>query len=203
MKSRSRIAITGTTSGIGLALVDSLSVSNDITHLNRPEFDLLDDNTLEKIDLSGYDILVNNAGADYKRTDFDQHQYKNWKDTVKINFIVPMYLTQRFISQNSNGTVINITSTGNQLLPTTNSTVFYRASKVALKHFTNEINETHTAFRIVDIEPGKTTTKFGYNAGQEKVTNSKKLDTSEVVHAVMYAIQHPHITHIRIKNTNA
>jgi len=203
MKSRNRIAITGTTSGIGLALVDSLSASNDITQLNRPEFDLLDDHCLEKIDLSGQDILINNAGADYKRTDFDQHRYENWKDTVKINFIVPMYLTQRFISQNNNGTVINITSTGNQLLPTTNSTVFYRASKVALKHFTNEINETHTAFRVVDIEPGKTTTKFGHNAGQEKITNSKKLDTSEVVDAVMYAIQHPHITHIRIKNTNA
>jgi len=202
MKSRSRIAITGTTSGIGLALVDRLSGSNDVTQFSRPEFDLLDDHTLEKIDLSGYDILVNNAGADYRRTDFHQHEYGNWRDTVKINLIVPMYLTQKFITQNTQGTVINITSTGNQILPNTNSTVFYRTSKVALKHFTNEINETHTDFRIVDVEPGKTSTQFGHNAGHEKITNNKKLNTSDVVQAVIYAIEHPHITHIRIKNTN-
>jgi len=201
MKSRSRIAITGTTSGIGLALVDSLSVSNDITQFNRPEFDLLDDDTLGKIDLSGQDILINNAGADYRRTDFDQHRYEDWRDTVKVNLVVPMYLTQKFITQNTQGIVINITSTGNHLLPTTNSTVFYRTSKVALKHFTNEINETHTEFRIVDIEPGKTVTKFGHNAGREQAKDGKKLEASDVVQAVMHAIEHPHITHLRIKNT--
>ena len=203
MKSNSKIAITGTTSGIGLALVDSLSPHNHVTEFNRPDFDLLDDRTLENIDLSGHDILINNAGADYSRANFGDHGYQHWKDTVKINLIVPMYLTQKFISQNNQGIVINITSTGNHLMPTTNSTVFYRTSKVALKHFTNEINETHTAFRIVDVEPGKTTTRFGHNAGYEKVTNKSKLHTSDVVQAVTHAIEHPHITHIRIKNTNA
>jgi short-subunit dehydrogenase len=203
MKSRSRIAITGTTSGIGLALVDALSHDNDVTQLSRPDFDLLDDHTLDKIDLRGYDILLNNAGADYNRTDFAQHKYSNWKNTVKINLTVPMYLTQKFITQNTQGTVINVTSTGNHRLTTTNSTVFYRTSKVALKHYTNEVNDTHTKFRIVDIEPGKTQTNFGSNAGCERVTGSNKMKPDDVVQAVKYAIEHPYITHIRIKNTNA
>ena len=203
MKSRSRIAITGTTSGIGLALVDALSHDNDVTQLSRPDFDLLDDHTLDKIDLRGYDILLNNAGADYSRTDFAQHKYSNWKNTVKINLTVPMYLTQKFITQNTQGTVINVTSTGNHRLATTNSTVFYRTSKVALKHYTNEVNDTHTEFRIVDIEPGKTQTNFGSNAGSERVSVSNKMKPDDVVQAVKYAIEHPYITHIRIKNTNA
>ena len=198
-----KIAITGTTSGIGLKLVDTLSHNNDVTQLNRPEFDLLNDDTLDMIDLQGYDILINNAGADYSRTNFSQHEYRNWSNTVKINLTVPMYLTQKFIRQNQTGTVINITSTGNHLLPTTNSTVFYRTSKVALKHFTSEINETQPGFRIVDIEPGKTQTEFGSNAGSERVSGSNSMNPDDVVQAVNYAIDHPYITHIRIKNTNA
>ena len=202
MKSN-KIAITGTTSGIGLALVDTLSKHNNVVQLSRPAFDLLNDNILDSIDLRGYDILINNAGADYKRSDFGEQNYEDWKNTLKINLIVPIYLTQKFIKQNLKGTVINITSTGNHLLPTTNSTVFYRTSKVALKHFTNEINETHPNFRIVDIEPGKTETAFGINAGKERISSSNKMKTVDVVQAVGYAMEHPHITHIRIKNTNA
>ena len=203
MKSRSRIAITGTTSGIGLALYDALSHDNDVTQLSRPDFDLLNDDTLDRVDLRDYDMLINNAGADYNRTDFVQHKYSNWKNTVKINFIVPMYLTQKFITQNTKGLVINITSTGNHLLPTTNSTVFYRTSKVALKHFTNEVNDTHAGFRIVDIEPGKTQTEFGSNAGHENVPSANKMKPDDVVRAIHYAMEHQYITHIRIKNTNA
>jgi short-subunit dehydrogenase len=202
MKSN-KIAITGTTSGIGLALVDTLSKHNNVVQLSRPAFDLLNDNILDSIDLRGYDILINNAGADYKRSDFGEQNYEDWKNTLKINLIVPIYLTQKFIRQNQTGTVINITSTGNHLLPTTNSTVFYRTSKIALKHFTSEINETQPGFRIVDIEPGKTQTEFGSNAGSERVSGGNQMNPDDVAQAVNYAIEHPYITHIRIKNTNA
>lgn len=198
-----KVAITGTTSGIGSALATALGEDHDVWRVDRPEFDLLNDSTLHSMDLKGYDLLINNAGADYNRADFHEHAYDDWKNTVRINLIVPMYLTQKFMDQNTGGTVINITSTGNHLLPTTNSSVFYRSSKVALKHFTNEINETHPQFRVVDVEPGKTQTEFSKNAGGEKVSGRGKMDAEDVVRAVMYAIEHPHITHIRIKNTTA
>lgn len=194
-----KIAITGTTSGIGSALAKTLGKDHDIWQINRPELDLLNDSTLDAINLEGYDLLINNAGADYNRG----HDYLDWKKTVKINLIVPMYLTQKFTKQNSQGTVINITSTGNHLLPATNSSVFYRSSKIALKHFINEMNETNPRFRMVDIEPGKTQTKFTINAGGEKVRSNKKIYPDDVVRAVKYAMEHPYITHIRIKNTNA
>jgi len=71
---KNKVAITGTTSGIGQSIVKKLSHC-DITELNRPEFNLIDDAVLDSIDLGGYDVLINNAGADYHRQDFLQHQY--------------------------------------------------------------------------------------------------------------------------------
>lgn len=201
VSSKLKIAITGTTSGIGRATVNLLSTSHSITRLNRPEYDLLDDDVLDYIDLSGHDVLINNAGADYNRTDFINHEYKYWKNTIKINYIVPMYLTQKFIQQNSKGIVVNITSAGNMRLPTTNSTVFYRSSKQAIKHFTNEINETHSDFRIVDIEPSKTDTNFTKNAGQGVDYKNVSMSSFDVAEAIKTAIYTPTITHIKIKNS--
>jgi len=194
-----KIAITGTTSGIGCALVHELEHNNEIWQINRPEYDLLDDRALHSIDLTGYDVLINNAGADYKREEFISQKYKHWQNTVKINLLVPMYLTQKFIQQNTKGIVINLTSTGAIKLPTTDSTVFYRSSKIALKHFTREINDIHEKFRIVDIEPGKTETKFTENAGSEKGLSRARLQPTHIVNAVKYAINSPYVTDIRVK----
>ena len=194
-----KIAITGTTSGIGCATADLLASKHTVWCINRPEYDLLDDDALDRIDLHGYDVLINNAGADYARQPFDNHQYQDWQQTVKINLMVPMYLTQKFIQQNSKGIVVNVTSIGNLRRPTTNSTVFYRSSKLAIKHFTNEINETHPNFRIVDVEPGKTDTHFTQNAGQGVNYSDVSMSAAEVAQAIHTAIITPNITHIKLQ----
>lgn len=194
-----KIAVTGTTSGIGQAVADLLTSKHTVWCINRPEYDLLDDNALDRIDLSGYDVLINNAGADYARQSFHEHKYQDWKQTVKINFVVPMYLTQKFIQQNHCGVILNITSTGNLRLPTTNSTVFYRSSKLALKHFTNEINDLYTDFRVVDVEPGKTNTKLTKNSGSGIDYTGSSMPAKEVAKAIETAILSPYITHLRIK----
>lgn len=191
---RTKVLITGTTSGIGKSIVKKLSHCN-LTQLNRPEFNLLDDRVLENIDLGGYDILINNAGADYHRQDFMQCQYQHWKDTVKINFTVPMYLTQKFVQKNTTGIVINITTNDSGK---GKSSVFYRASKSALSYFNKEINNT-TAIRAVDIQPAKTQTNFIENAGQIPDHTDNTLDPEDVADAVIYAISTPHITQICLK----
>lgn len=193
-----KIAITGTTSGIGQAIHDKLN-NHNIVKYNRPQFNLLDDDCLNNIDLSKIDVLVNNAGADYKRTEYIKHRYEDWYNTVKINLIVPMFLTQRFIKQNTNGIIINITSTGAIKMPTTESSVFYRSSKQALKHYTNEINETQSSFRVVEIEPGKTATNFIKNAGCVSKYNKQCMSPENVAQAVEFAINTSYITHITLK----
>lgn len=192
-----KVAITGTTSGIGKCLAEKFSHC-DVVPYNRPLHDLLQDECLDAIDLSGFDLLINNAGADYNRKNFNTH-YVDWKATIKINLIVPMYLTQKFIQQNTTGIVVNITSTGSVLTPTTNSTIYYRTSKVALKHYTNEVNQTHSNFRIIDIEPGKTQTNFTQNAGSGVDYSDTSMAPECVADAVWYAFNTPHITHMRIK----
>jgi len=192
---KNKVAITGTTSGIGQSIVKKLSHC-DITELNRPKFNLLDDAVLDSIALDGYDVLINNAGADYDRQDFLHHQYQHWKDTVKINFTVPMYLTQKFMQQNTKGIVINITTND---IGKGKSTVFYRASKSALSYFIKEINSENN-IRVVDIQPAKTKTNFIANAGQIPDYTNNTLDPEHVADAVIYAISAPHITQISLKN---
>jgi len=198
--SKLKIAITGTTSGIGKALAKRLEQDHWLWEINRPHLDLLEDSVLTALDLTGYDVLINNAGADYNRADFISHEYVDWQRTIKINMQVPMYLTQKFMQQNSTGTVINITSTGRHRLPTTNSSVFYRASKKALKLFTEEINETHNNFRIVDIEPGKTQTNFTENAGSFTVHVENAMHPDSVVDSVIFALSNTCITRLTVKN---
>lgn len=196
-----KIAITGTTSGIGRATADLLVSKHEVWCINRPEYDLLDDDALDRIDLSGYDVLINNAGADYGRQQFLDHDYKQWQQTVKINYIVPAYLTQKFMQQNTQGTIINVSSTGNLKTATNNSTVFYRGSKQALKHFTHELGSFDPDFRVIDIEPGKTNTNFTENAGQGIDYSAVAMSPMEVAKAIQTAINTPNITHMRVKSS--
>ena len=196
-----KIAITGTTSGIGRATSDLLMSKHEVWCINRPEYDLLDDDALNRIDLSGYDVLINNAGADYGRQQFLDHDYEQWQQTVKINYIVPAYLTQKFMQQNTQGTIINVSSTGNLKTATNNSTVFYRGSKQALKHFTHELSSFDPDFKVIDVEPGKTNTNFTQNAGQGIDYNSVAMSPMEVAKAIETAIVTPNITHIRVKSS--
>ena len=196
-----KIAITGTTSGIGQVAADLLMSKHEVWCINRPEYDLLDDDALDRIDLSGYDVLINNAGADYGRQPFLEHDYKQWQQTVKINYMVPAYLTQKFMQQNTQGTIINVSSTGNLKTATNNSTVFYRGSKQALKHFTHELSSFDSNFKVVDVEPGKTNTNFTQNAGQGIDYNAVSMSPMEVAKAIETAINTPNITHIRVKSS--
>lgn len=62
--------ITGTTRGLGEALVDKFQremIFGDVIGLNRPDYDLSKSETISKIvdDTEGFDVFVNNAHCDY------------------------------------------------------------------------------------------------------------------------------------------
>ena len=58
-----KIAITGTTTGIGKACVDLFKKENfQITEINRNQLDLDNIELIKNIDLSNHDVLLNNAG---------------------------------------------------------------------------------------------------------------------------------------------
>ena len=106
-----KIAITGTTSGLGKALKDALSVSHNVISFDRPDFDLSKLDDLSAIDLTGIDILINNAGhACGGGKNFKNHEVLQWVDILDTNLRAPMFLSQQFINQNKTGKIIFITS---------------------------------------------------------------------------------------------
>jgi short-subunit dehydrogenase len=106
-----KIAITGTTSGLGLALRECLQINHDVFVIDKPTINLNSLSDLQTIDLSGIDILINNAGHSHGGgTGILTHDVQAWSDILDVNLRAPIYLTQKFIQQNLTGKIIFITS---------------------------------------------------------------------------------------------
>tara|TARA_R110000868_G_scaffold404845_1_gene683486 strand:- start:38 stop:652 length:615 start_codon:yes stop_codon:yes gene_type:complete len=158
-----KIAITGTTSGIGKALKDVLSFHHEIVCIDRSEFDLSTVENLSKIDLSGVDVLINNAGhANGGGRNFKNHKAEQWIDILDTNLKAPMFLTQTFINQNQSGKIIFITSQVVEMAM--GGDVAYSASKAGISFFAQCLRkEVSPDFNIVEIRAKRIKTDFPKN----------------------------------------
>jgi NADP-dependent 3-hydroxy acid dehydrogenase YdfG len=158
-----KIAITGTTSGLGKALKDALSVSHDVISFDRPNFDLSKLGDLSAINLTGVDILINNAGhASGGGKNFKNHKLSQWVDILDTNLRAPMFLSQQFINQNKTGKIIFITS---QVVETAlGGDVVYSSSKAGVSFFAQCLREeVRPDFKIVEIRARRIKTNFPKN----------------------------------------
>ena len=158
-----KIAITGTTSGVGKALKDALSISHTVISFDRPEFDLSNLKDLSKIDLTSIDVLINNAGhALGGGKDFKNHKLEQWIDILDTNLRAPMFLAQKFINQNTTGKIIFITS---QVVEAAQGgDVAYSSRKAGLSFFAQCLRkEVGTDFKIVEIRSRRIKTDFPKN----------------------------------------
>ena len=96
-----RIAITGSSSGIGRSVADYLeSEGHEIKRVDRSELDLRFLDTVSRYDLSNQDVLINNAAMQDPNANFKDTTKENiiWK--LNVNLLAPILLTHSFINQN-------------------------------------------------------------------------------------------------------
>ena len=94
-----KIAITGTTRGIGAATKILFEQSDTVWSLNRPEYDVADIETLRNIDFTDVDVLILNAGKSHKQYLRDQTE-NDLLNTINLNMTGNMYLMTEPILKN-------------------------------------------------------------------------------------------------------
>ncbi len=148
MKKKTLI-ITGTTNGIGKAIVQRLKGEFYIIAINRRNDNCVDENIICDLsnidavvslcnDLSQYkvDVLINNAGGSYPCT-FTDISFDNAISDINLNFVSPMLLMQSIIKGmlvQGYGNIVNISSISSKA-PTPYLHI-YSAAKSALDSLT-------------------------------------------------------------------
>ena len=156
-----KIAITGTTSGIGQSTMELLeSKGHEVFSINRPEWDHHDLDNLSKIDLKGQDVLVLNAGHNLGRLKFAQAEFDSWMNVMKVNQLAPMLLTETFMRDNPKGTIIYMT-THHDVGSSCGGA--YHTAKYGLKFFINQMRDETKDYRFVDFALGRIKTKMREN----------------------------------------
>ena len=201
-----KIAITGTTSGIGESTAKLLaSKGHDIFEINRPKWDHHDLEKLQNIDLAGYDVLICNAGHDKGHYKFLDSPFDAWMNVMKCNQLAPMLLTQIFARQNKKGTIIYMTTR-----PDANSMSAgaYHTAKAGLKFLINTLRSETKQIRFVDFSLGRIKTKirvnWGISLGFDEInytgSHANVIEADEIAKQVDHIINNEHITEIFVKH---
>ena len=190
-----KVAITGSTRGIGLSIATLLRDNNiEVLDINRSTLDL---KTLEvdNISLTAVDVLINNAAID--TTDnilYKDFSYDYIVEMINVNLLAPMLLTNKFIKQNTKGTIINITSSCTSR-PYTLGHTTYHTTKNGLSTFTKAIREELKSdnFRVIEIIPGRTDTDMSLD-------KHNSILPKDVAETVLFCINNTFIQEITVKH---
>ena len=190
MISNQRIAITGTTRGIGASLMSILSVGNTVVPLNRPVYDLENISTLDSIDFTDTDCLILNAGVELfgRFVDVD---FTNLNKMIQVNLVGNLYLTRRYLTQRKIGTVVIITS--RLAHATTDSAGVYSATKTALSKIVSNLKLEYPDIRFVEIAPSRTKETDKDSCPEKKVSSYQ-----QVADAIAYALFNIKIDSVRL-----
>lgn len=136
------------------------------------------------------DILVNNAGQ-MLTAPVLSGKVDEWEQMIDVNIKGLLYGIHAVLPgmvDRSSGHIINIASVSSFEV-TKNSTV-YSATKSAVQAISTGLEKelARTGVRITNISPGMVDTR-----ASEDIPNSdrKKLETSDIAHAVIYAVTQP------------
>lgn len=189
-----RIAITGSSSGIGRSVADYLeSEGHEIKRVDRNELDLRFLDAVSRYDLSNQDVLINNAAMQDPNTNFKDTTKENIIWQLNVNLLAPILLTHSFINQNKKGIIINITSGiiddfRDKELP-------YFVSKSGLRAFNKALHtEVKENFRCVELIPRRV------KSSMVVPIKDYQIDPIEVARIVETIIQNPYIAEIKVKD---
>ena len=156
-----KIAITGTSSGIGAALAAQLE-SHDVVHINRAQVDLSDVAGVQLFDMPPVDMLINCAATGIGgKVPFHQHDHTCVGNILNTNLIAPVLLSQKALEQNHNCKIVNITSTNNRQY--WGNDLVYSLSKQALADFGEMLRVEYPNTCILEVRLGLTKTNFNIN----------------------------------------
>src|SRR6266404_6366460 len=188
-----RIFLTGASSGIGLALAQSLIAQGhevwgtsrdpkripEMPGLHPLRLDLTDAHSIEEAfncasaEAGHIDVLINNAG----RGHFGPAEFLSQEDVVNqfqilvFGQVQLMRLALRMMQERGEGLIINVTSLASRLpVP---FMAAYNAAKAALASFTMsmQLELSRSRVRIVDLQPADISTEFN-----KSVINTGKTD---------------------------
>lgn len=197
-----KIAVTGTTTGIGRSTADLLiNKGHQVFEINRPEWDHHNLEKLRTIPLYGYDVLICNAGHDRGHHKFLTASYKDWMDVMKVNQLAPMILTQQFTRQNKSGTIIYMTTHYDK---GSSSAGAYHTAKAGLKFLIEQMRQENKNYRFVDFSLGRIKTNMRKNwnikLSKEQAKWTKHIEPEDVAVQVEHVINNEHVTDIYVKH---
>ena len=156
-----KITITGTTSGVGVALVNRLQ-HHDVTALTREQLDLSNIDAVVNYDLGPCDLLINCAATDIGgKIDFVNHEIHHVVDIMNTNLLSPVLLSKRALANNASCKIVNITSTNNNRYYPNNLT--YSLSKQSLADFGTMLKIEYPNIQYLEVRLGLTKTNFNNN----------------------------------------
>ncbi len=212
-KSKSRIWITGASSGIGKSAAkefarigcDVIVSSRRHSVLEMINKELSEENlsvsvepcnvasssnveaTVKKIFESGtINCLINNAGITSFKT-AEENKIKEIKEIIEVNLLGAIYCIKSVLHkmiEEKNGTIINILSVAAEKVFTKSSA--YAASKAGLLAYTNSLREEvrkHN-IRIINILPGATSTTMWSNKILEE-HSARMMNPDDIAHLLV------------------
>jgi len=197
-----KIAITGTTKGIGKALKEEFEKSGyTVIEINRNIYDFEKPISMCDINLENIEVLINNAGHELGLgKSYEEMMADDILSQVNVNLLVPMLLTHTYVKQNKSGTIINITSGIVDDLRE-NSTTYY-TTKCGLSKFTKAARQDlKDKFRFIEVRPRRINTDFHKTSKASHTRNSNFLiEPIEVAKIILDIANNPYISDITIKD---
>lgn len=157
-----KIAITGTSSGIGKELSRQLSESHDVVCITRDDLDLRNINAVTNYNMSTVDMLINCAGTDRGgKIAFAEQELTSISNILTTNLLSPIVLSHKALKLNSACKIVNVTSTNNKQYWPNN--LAYSLSKKSLSAFGRMLQVDYPTINYLEIQLGLTKTSFNQN----------------------------------------
>ena len=157
-----KIAITGTSSGVGQELSNQLRKDHNVVCITRNELELGNIDAVNDYSISTVDMLINCAGTDRGgKLAFTEQDSTSIVNILTTNLLSPMVLAQKALKLNPACKIVNITSTNNKQYWPNN--LAYSLSKKALSEFGRMLQVDHATVNYLEIQLGLTKTNFNQN----------------------------------------